>query len=46
MTICSPSFVAIADDVDNYNIIQLMDDEIDIVMNEEMNADAGMDPYY
>ena len=44
--ICSASFVATADDFDNYNIIQQMDDEIDIVMNEEMNADAGMDAYY
>ena len=44
--ICSASFVATADDFDNYNIIQQMDDEIDIVMNEEMNADAGMDEYY
>ena len=44
--ICSASFVATADDLDNYNIIQQMDDEIDIVMNEEMNNDAGMDAYY
>ena len=44
--ICSASLVATADDLDNYNIIQQMDDEIDIVMNEEMNNDAGMDAYY
>ena len=39
-------FVANADDLDDYQIIQQMDDEIDIVMNEEMNADAGIDAYY
>ena len=43
---CSASLVATADDLDNYNIIQQMDDEIDIVMNEEINNDAGMDAYY
>ena len=31
------------DDIDQLNMLVTMDDEIDIAMNEEMNADAARD---